>query len=162
MNATGTYPTGHGETIMKNDLPQNNQQWRNRNLYGMAKCTILPPKQLLHPVLPWRHKKSLYFPLCVKCVAEEIRDYCEHSDKERAISGTWCTIEIDKAIQKGYEIMSVQERIHFDSHSDSLFKGYVNTLYKIKRKPRATLIMFKRKKRKMNSSKIVSKLKEYS
>lgn len=34
---------------------------------------------------------------------------CKHSDEERALVGTWPTIEVDKAIEKGYKLREIYE-----------------------------------------------------
>ena len=38
---------------------------------GLLKCTIVPPKDLYHPVLPFRHNKKLLFCLCRSCLRTE-------------------------------------------------------------------------------------------
>ena len=57
---------------------------------------------------------------------------CTHSDNERAIQGTWCSVELEKALEKGYRILQVHEVWHFPQSSDELFKEYVDTFLKIK------------------------------
>jgi hypothetical protein len=57
---------------------------------------------------------------------------CTHSERERAIQGTWCSIELEKALEKGYTILRIHEVWHFPETSDKLFKDYVNTFLKIK------------------------------
>ncbi|CAB4001894.1 DNA polymerase, partial [Paramuricea clavata] len=54
-----------------------------KNVFGIIKCKILPPKQLLFPVLPYRTDK-LTFPLCRTCV-QELCTLCRHTDEERAL-----------------------------------------------------------------------------
>ena len=45
------------------------------NIYfGVIKCQVLPPRELFHPVLPYRHAVKLTFsPLCATCVQEEMQ-----------------------------------------------------------------------------------------
>ena len=100
--------------------------------FGLIKCTVLPPKGLLHPVLPYRTKDKLMFPLCKTCTDTLNQDPCTHSDQERAILGTWCHVELMKAIEKGYEILKIHEVWHFTEHTDELFKEYVNKFLKMK------------------------------
>ena len=100
--------------------------------FGLIKCTVLPPKGLLHPVLPYRTKDKLMFPLCKTCTDTLNQNPCTHTDQERAILGTWCHVELMKAIEKGYEILKIHEVWHFPVHTDELFKEYVNTFLKIK------------------------------
>ena len=46
--------------------------------------------------------------------------------------GTWCSVELEKALEKGYKILQLYEVWHFPTTSDELFKDYVNTFLKIK------------------------------
>ena len=54
---------------------------------GLMYCTVLAPKKLFHPVLPFRCNKKLLFCLCRTCVMEQnMRGECQHfSDAERAL-----------------------------------------------------------------------------
>ena len=45
------------------------------------------------------------FPLCKTCVDTLNQNPCTHTDEERAILGTWCHVELMKAIEKGYEVI---------------------------------------------------------
>ena len=80
--------------------------------FGLIKCTVLPPKGLLHPVLPYRTKENLMFPLCKTCVDTLNKNPCSHTEQERAIRGTWCHVELVKAIEKGYEVLTIHEVWH--------------------------------------------------
>lgn len=53
-NEYGRYPLGHPEIITENfgDISQ---------YFGLVKCTVLPPRQLYHPVLPYRTHGKLMF-----------------------------------------------------------------------------------------------------
>lgn len=46
--------------------------------------------------------------------------------------GTWVTLELEKAMQMGYQLVKVDEVWHFPEHTDGLFKDYVDTFLKIK------------------------------
>ena len=100
--------------------------------FGLIKCTILPPRGLLHPVLPYRTQQNLMFPLCKTCADTKNKNPCTHSDQERAIRGTWCHVEVMKAIEKGYVVLNIHEVWHWEETTDELFKEYVNTFLKIK------------------------------
>ena len=100
--------------------------------FGLIKCTILPPRGLLHPVLPYRTPENLMFPLCKTCADTKNQSPCTHTDQERAIRGTWCHVEVMKAIEKGYEVLTIHEVWHWEETTDELFKEYVNTFLKIK------------------------------
>ena len=46
------------------------------------------------------------FVLCRKC-GEEKTSLCNHSDKERAVCGVWCLVELRKALEVGYRLLKV-------------------------------------------------------
>ena len=50
---------------------------------------------------------------------------CSHRDSEIQITGTWCTPELNKAVEKGYKITYIHEVWHFSETRESLFKDYV-------------------------------------
>ena len=100
--------------------------------FGLIKCTVLPPRGLFHPVLPYRTKDKLMFPLCKTCADTLNQGSCTHTDEERAILGTWCHVELMKAMEKGYEVMEMHEVWHWEETTDELFKPYVNMFLKIK------------------------------
>jgi hypothetical protein len=73
---------------------------------GLIKCKVVPPKDLYHPVLPYRYDKKLLFGLCRTCVQEHnAKSECQHhSDVERCLEGTWVIDEVRLAVDKGYKI----------------------------------------------------------
>lgn len=129
VNKYGKYPIGHPK-IIQEDLNVDKLQ----DYEGLIKCTVLPPFGLLHPVLPYRVKGKLLFPLCRTC-AEEGAKKCIHNQKERQLRGTWVTDEVKKAVEMGYQITEIREVWHFEETSKdtgSLFSGYVNRFLKVK------------------------------
>ena len=126
VNRSKTVPTGHPEIITENfdeDVS---------NYFGLIKCTVLPPRGLFHAVLPHHGQDKLMFALCKTCADTCNQTPCTHSDAERAIQGTWCSVEVMKALEKGYRIVQVHEVWHFPRKSDTLFKEYIDTFAKIK------------------------------
>ena len=94
---------------------------------------------LYHPVLPYRHDDKLLFPLCARCAEEEMakplldRSYhCPHTDEERTLTSTWCSPELVKAVELGYQVQYIYEVWHFPETCEGLFEDYVNTWLKIK------------------------------
>ena len=135
INKYGTYPIGHPHIIV-NPVNQNIQDY-----FGIAKVNVLAPEKLLHPVLPVKQNEKLLFPLCIKCAEDQAEqpwfertNLCPHSDKERMMTGTWCTPELLKAVEKGYQILKIHEVWHFpeDQRKEGLFAPYVNTWLKHK------------------------------
>ena len=113
-----------------------------RDYFGIAQCQVIPPRGLYHPVLPHRHGGKLTFPLCAACVVEEMvkppleRSYQRaHSNDERVLTGTWCTPELEKAVDLGYEVQYIYEVWHFPQVQEGLFRDCVNMWLKIKQEP---------------------------
>ena len=113
------------------------------DIFGYLKCTVLPPQNLYHPVLLYRSKDGLLFPLCRTCADTRQCEPCKNTIDERSITGTWITPELDHAIQRGYTVLAMYEAWHFAltaeyDHSgqaafpDGLFGEYVDALLKIK------------------------------
>ena len=143
INFVAKYPYGNFTRI------QNPNKSDLQNSFGFAKVKILAPHGLYIPVLPCKSDK-LIFGLCRTCIKNQesmnketrkrkrsgpsIQSHqeCEHSDEERALIGTWCTPEIEKAISLGYQIQEVYDIFHFEQTSTELFKSYVSLFLKIK------------------------------
>ena len=133
VNKTARYPLGHPEIIYE-PTDQNLAHY-----FGVALVTILPPRQLFHPVLPVRHGGKLTFPLCLACVREEQAKplfersaRCRHAEEDRQLQGTWCTPEIEEAVARGYRLLRIHEVWHFRESQKGLFADYVNTWLQIK------------------------------
>ena len=94
------------------------------NYFRLIKCTVFPPHGLFHPVLPHHDQSKLMFPLCKMCADTRNQTPCTHSDAERAIQGTWCSVEVMKAMEKDYRIVQMHEVTHFPQKTDTLFKEY--------------------------------------
>ena len=129
VQKTCKYPVGHPVKIFENfeDLS---------SYFGIIKCKVLPPRKLYIPVLPVKTDK-LVFSLCNKCPLEKT-EICQHTDKERSIIGTWCTPEINRAINEGYKILKIYEVWHFPNYSQydiltktgGIFTEYINLFLK--------------------------------
>jgi hypothetical protein len=128
----GIYPIGQPQLITENfgEFSQ---------YFGLIKCKILPPRGLYLPVLPARINGKLYFALCTVCAQQNINS-CTHTDAERALTGTWVTLEVAEAIKQGYKILTIYEVWHYaessqydkETKSGGLFTSYVDTFMKYK------------------------------
>ena len=147
------FPIGYPERIIENFEPCtqtscdgsciynrcDGQHW-SLPYFGVMKATFKPPTDLLHPILPVRCNGKLKFPLCYKCACTEQNEECSCSDVERIFTGTYCTPEIEVAINEGYEIVQVHEVLHwkesemYDPYTKEggLLTGYINTFLKLK------------------------------
>lgn len=68
---------------------------------------------------------------CAQCHALRNTD-CAHNDSQRSLIGLWTTIEMERAIEKGYKIDMIYEAWHFENSSTDLWKGYIRKFMKIK------------------------------
>ena len=81
--------------------------------FGLMKCKFIPPTNLIHPVLPVRCNGKLKFPLCYKCAITENSEECTCSISDRSFVHTYCTPEIEVAINVGYIIEEIYEILHW-------------------------------------------------
>lgn len=44
------------------------------------------------------------FPLCNTCAHQNNTEECNHTDKQRQLSGTWCAKELKRAVEVGYKV----------------------------------------------------------
>ena len=104
------YPIGHPEIITENfkELDE---------YFGIIKCSILPPQNIFHPVLPKKINKKLLFTLCDTCAKNE-QSTCDHDTKNRMLTGTWVTEEVKEAVAEGYVIQKIHEVWHYPNRSE--------------------------------------------
>ena len=108
--------------------------------FGVMQVTVLPPTDLIHPVLPLKCNGKLKFPLCYKCACNENKDICTCLDSERMFTHTYCTPELEVAINMGYTIIQIHEVLHWKetemynpvTKEGGLFTQYINTFLKLK------------------------------
>ncbi len=101
----GLFPLGHPEILYGKHIPL--------QIQGLMRCKVIPPSKLYHPVLPYTVREKLMFPLCATCAEENVQTNCTHSDDERALVGTWVTLELDKAVEMGYVIVERYVAWHY-------------------------------------------------
>ncbi|CAH0556585.1 unnamed protein product [Brassicogethes aeneus] len=136
INKYKKYPIGHPKIHIGNEacrkLPLDTVE-------GLIKCTVLPPRHLYHPVLPYKCNGKLMFPLCKACVESLNQEQCLHTEEERQFTGTFVVDELRKAISLNYKILEIYEVWEYkvkqfdkDTKSGGLFSKYVDTFLKIK------------------------------
>jgi len=123
---TKRYPIGH-PIIIQGDF-----DFSLKSYFGFVKCTVVPPRNLYLPVLPYSVDNKLLFPLCRTCSLHLNQDLCTHDLDERSITNTWTTEELKKALEKGYKISGIFEVLHFEETNDELFSQYINMWLKVK------------------------------
>ncbi len=126
--ASKKFPVGHPSIIISNtgtDLSP---------YFGFIKCDILPPSDLLIPVLPLRSGGKLIFGLCRTCISDHYFGYCPHNNDERLLKGTWFSEELKLAVSKGYQVLKIHQVYHFSQQSSRLFAPFIRKFYKLKMK----------------------------
>ena len=125
------YPVGHPKVLIGSEL----SNYNIKDLEGMVKCTILPPRNMYLPLLPSKINGKLMFTLCRKCTEVNQQSPCTHSRTERALTGVWITDEVKKAVSIGYCILHIHEAWHFnettkfnqENGTGGLFPAYMDT-----------------------------------
>ncbi len=152
------YPIGHPEYIKRPSVADATKALLIDKYYGFIKCQILPPQDLKIPVLGNTFDNKFKFALCATCASSLTslsakglaQDGCQHSENERALTGTWTSIEVKKALMLGYRFLTVYCIAHFpqtystwDDVNDvyifsdlsiNLFSSYINRFFSIKDK----------------------------
>lgn len=135
INKYFKYPVGHPEILLGDNL-------RGVNVYnteGLFKVSVLPPRNLYHPVLPIKMHQKLMFVLCYTCAKSKSQADCKHPESERSFTGTYVADELRVACDEGYKILKIFECWKYNveqydpvSKSGGVFTEYINTFLKIK------------------------------
>ena len=75
------------------------------DLFGLQKCTVIPPKHLYHGVLPERDPVSGKVTYLLT-----------------PMTGTWTSVELQHAVAAGYLVKEVYIQHHFENKSHTLFQ----------------------------------------
>ena len=70
------------------------------------------------------------FVSCKLCAVGK-RKVCDHDDDEKCLTEVWMSVELQKAIKKGYVVKEVYEIYHYKMQC-LLYKGFVK-FFKIKK-----------------------------
>jgi 5-methylcytosine-specific restriction endonuclease McrA len=98
---------------------------------GLLKVRILPPRDLLIPVIPIRCDQRMLFCLCFRCAITfkkkntKIDHICPHNDEERAFTSTITSIELSEALKQKYVVTQFYRAWEYTQFSDNIFKDYV-------------------------------------
>ncbi|KAK4882043.1 hypothetical protein RN001_005362 [Aquatica leii] len=136
VNKYKKYPLGHPKIHVGNNACQ---RLSLDTVEGIIKCTILPPTNLYHPVLPCRMHGKLMFILCRVCGETMSNRDCNHTDNERKFTGTFVADEVREALSQGYKVLEVSEVWEYevveynkDTRTGGLFSSYVDKFLKLK------------------------------
>ncbi|KYN10289.1 hypothetical protein ALC57_17586 [Trachymyrmex cornetzi] len=128
----GNFPIFSGEEC--NELIGEAPNFNFDSVEGLVRCKVLPPRNLFHPVLPYRVRGKLLFALCRSCCEIFSQETCTHDrPDEREFEGTWVFCELRKAIEEGYLVTSVSEIWQYkvtrddpNTQQGGLFAKYIN------------------------------------
>jgi hypothetical protein len=105
---------------------------------GLASVDILCPQHLKLPLLYMHIDGKLIFPICTKCANERIQDAdppfdeCNHTVKQRMLSNTYSTPELNFAVKElNYEIHHIYEIWQFKDEI-GVFADYQKTFLRNK------------------------------
>jgi hypothetical protein len=85
-------------------------------------------------VLPMKSNGKLVFLLCRTFAEQQNKSPCSHSNDERALTGTFVTIDVSLAKNYGYKVLEIYEIWQFDEFSEydsekmtcGIFNDYIN------------------------------------
>ncbi|KAL3120011.1 hypothetical protein niasHT_002212 [Heterodera trifolii] len=134
------YPVGVPKIVVSREF---NVNWTGPDdvpYDGLLKVKVIPPKNLLYPLLPVHIDDMLLFPNCWPCAKRAKNEFvmtkdvkkCNHRPAQRAFLGTFTSIELRKALELGYRVIGFYRAYHFEKFDSQLFKGYVRMFLKIK------------------------------
>ncbi|KAL6420497.1 hypothetical protein ACFW04_013832 [Cataglyphis niger] len=133
---TGAFPIGYPVIYVGDECSTLIRKVPNYNfntLEGLIHCRVLAPRNLFHPVLPYRAKGKLFFALCRSC--------CE------TFSQTTCTHDnADEREFEGYLVTAVSEiwqykvsQFDYTTRQEGLFAEYINTFLQLKQEAKQYL-----------------------
>ena len=106
-------------------------------IFGFVCVTILPPSDLLIPVLPCNVNKKVYYSLCFTCAQRELQASCPHDWRLRAFTDTFVVPELVLALKKNYKILAVHSYYEYE-RINNLFTDF--TIENLKDKIKASKI----------------------
>lgn len=128
------YPVDHPDEFLDHVTHKDISRY-----FGIAKVTVIPPRDLYLAVLPLRSSNKLIFQLCKTCMETEMpksmheRTYiCPHTDQNDSLLELSALQKLKRLWKKGYRIVKIHEVWHFKEKSDQLFRGYFDTFLKLK------------------------------
>jgi hypothetical protein len=126
-----TTPIGVGPpTIVRSVKEGQTIDFKKNGIYSIR---IRPPRQLYAPTLPYRSPKdkTLTFSLCSKC-ADFKSKRCNHTNLQRDIFGMYSNLDIETALESGYELIECFQYYQWEQTDNSLFTQLVHQFYKTK------------------------------
>ncbi len=119
------FPCGRGEVFIGEKLEQIEldrekgvfvNKRTGKQVMGSVQVTVEAPNLFL-PLLGVNCNGKFIFGTCHSCIKKEQRSLCRHTSRERQLTDTWTTSEIEAAVRWGYTIIRIHEMHLFDEAS---------------------------------------------
>ena len=122
------YPVPVGEPII---IEEDFEEYlpHIEEFFGLISCKVLPPDDVMFPVLHTSIRKKQMYPLCYTCAMNEYHGLCQCSVEDRMIRGKWTSEEIKEALRQGYEIVDIYQMVHYEERDQEMFSKYIKSLY---------------------------------
>ena len=82
---------------------------------GLVRCTVLPPRDLYHPGLPYRCNGRLL--LCLRRTCRDLRSEEQNNHEtvsDRALTATCVVDELRVAVERVYHLLKIQEFYEYE------------------------------------------------
>ena len=114
------FPCSRARTLYTPTVSTVLDRYHKLQYAGIIAALILPNPELNAGLLPVRLKQTgsledqVFYPACYACAVDGIHGclqliQCCHSVYERALRGTWTTLEVQFAIDNGYQLLCVYQ-----------------------------------------------------
>ena len=120
------FPVPVGQPLI---IEEDFDEYLSGNFFGLISCKVLPPNNVMFPVLHINIRKKQMYPLCYTCAFKEKIGFCICSDEDRMIRGKWTSEEIKEALRQGYELVEVYQMVHYQERNQEMFPQYIKSLY---------------------------------
>uniref|UniRef100_A0A183C758 DNA-directed DNA polymerase n=1 Tax=Globodera pallida TaxID=36090 RepID=A0A183C758_GLOPA len=131
------FPVGNPRVLTREVLlepPTAPLPWTAPTEYrGLLLVRVLAPRDIRIPLLGYRTKDGRFtFPLCAWCADRKQQRPCRHSPEKRSWVTAYTHVELNKALELGYQVTDVFEVWDYAEWDDTLFRSYVNTFVGLK------------------------------
>ncbi|CAF2260232.1 unnamed protein product [Rotaria magnacalcarata] len=127
------FPVGPYDHLIGEQLPSikdfEDELKLNPNV-GLVNVQILPPQDILIPVLGVTIDKKYLFPVCYRCAKNQSSN-CTCPENFRALRGVFTTAEVAYALEKNYKILNLYEFMKFHK-TQKIFEGFIHNFMKWK------------------------------
>ena len=131
------FPVGHPEIRHHHHSCKNlmsKLEMRGEKFLGLCQVKILPPDKLFVPCLAHQLENKLSFCLCRTCASNGKiqRKASNHDREQRSWIDVYTSIDMERALSVGYEILEHKEIWHYHSRGKKLFREFILNIVKRK------------------------------